>query len=48
MALVFRREVEERWDAGNVVRLLLLKQWKIEEKKNLKVRVVVTEKIKDG
>ncbi|KAJ8780376.1 hypothetical protein J1605_011640 [Eschrichtius robustus] len=32
VALVFRREMEERWDAGNVVRLLLLQQWKIEEK----------------
>ena len=48
MALVIRREMEERWNAGNVVRLLLLQQWKLEEKKDLKVRVVVTEKRRDG
>lgn len=48
MALVLRRGVEERRDMGNVGRLLLLQQWKIEERKDLKVTVVITKNKKDG
>lgn len=47
VALMLRR-VEERWDTGNVGRLLLLQRWKIEERKDLKVMVVITKKRKDG
>lgn len=48
VALMFRRGVEERRDTGNVGRLLLLRQWKIEERKDLKVTAVITENRKDG
>lgn len=48
MALVLRRGVEERRGMGNVGRLLLLQQWKIEERKDLKVTVVITKNKKDG
>ena len=48
VALMLRRGVEERWDTGNVGRLLLLQQWNIGERKDLKVTVVITKNRKDG
>lgn len=47
-ALMLRRGGEERWDTGNVERLPLSQEWKIEERKDLKVTVVITENRKDG